>query len=140
METNIFQRKKRERGQTKRFCRILSNYYDMNATLALLWIRGHAWAAGDKKILTIPTFFQNYLLHILKYSFFLKISNFWKEWHDLSLYKLKEITRKNTTFWFLLKMSTWFLYSRVRNSSTSTFISFWEFFPPILSYSSQYVY
>ena len=31
-------------------------------------------------------------------------------------------------------------YSRVRNSSTGTFINFWEIFPPILSYSSQYVY
>ena len=33
-----------------------------------------------------------------------------------------------------------YLYSRVRNSSTGMFISFWEIFPPILSYSSQYVY
>ena len=31
-------------------------------------------------------------------------------------------------------------YSRVRNSSTGTFNNFWDFFPPILSYSGQYVY
>ena len=32
------------------------------------------------------------------------------------------------------------LYSRVLNSSTGTFINFWELFPPVYCYSSQYVY